>query len=84
MIQTAKAETRFKHGNEDFPILFEDSHVRVYKNPTDEIFVEDIKSGAKMRINSYRYLDGGLQFTTEGRVEPVLVTNMIRWRISPR
>ena len=84
MAQTATAEAKFKHGSESFPILFEDGRVRVYKNPTNEIFVEDIQSGATMRISSYGYLDGGLQFTTDGRVEPIRVSNMIGWHVGPR
>lgn len=81
MAQTATA-TRFKHGSESFPILFEDGRVRVYKNPTNEIFVEDIMSGVTMRIN-YSH-DGGLQFTADGRVEPIHINGMIGWRVSPR
>ena len=77
-------ETKYAGGNENFPILFEDDHMRVYKNPANEIFVEDIQSGATMRISSYPLLDGGLRFTTKGRVEPIPVANMIGWRISPR
>jgi len=84
MVQQATAKVRYKFGNEDFPILYEDHRVRVFKNPTNEIFVEDVRSGATMRINSYPHLDGGLQFTTDGRVEPIRVTNTIGWRISPR
>lgn len=79
MAQTATA-TRLKHGSESFPILFEDGHVRVYKNPTNEIFVEDVRSGTTMRINSYSHGEG-LQFTTDGRVEPTHVNGMIGWRV---
>lgn len=84
MAQTATAATKDKFGGDQFPILFEDGRVRVYKNPTNEIFVEDIRSGATMRINSYPHLDGGLQFTTDGRVEPVQVNGMIGWRVGRR
>ena len=70
----------------NFPILYDDGRVRVYKNPTNEIFVEDIRSRVTMRINSYSCPDedGGLQFTTVGRVEPVRVHGTIGWRVSPR
>lgn len=82
MAETAKTGTRFRHG---LPILFEDSRVRVYKNPTNDIFVEDIRSCVTMRIRSHQYLGGGLTFTTNtgARVEPVLTNNMIGWRVSP-
>ena len=78
------AETKYKIDGKNFPILFEDGRVQVYKNPTNEIFVMDIQSGVTIRINSYLYSDGGLQFTTDGRVEPVRVANMIGWRVGPR
>ena len=76
------AQTATRYKNSDFPILFQDGDVRVYKNPTNEIFVEDIRSGATMRINSYGHGEG-LQFTADGRVEPIQVNGMIGWRISP-
>ncbi len=82
MAQTATA-TKFKHGSESFPILFEDGRVRVYKNPTNEIFVENIRSGLTMRISASLY-DDGLQFTADGRVEPILVNGMIGWRVGSR
>jgi len=84
MVQTATAEAKCKFGNEGFPILFEDGLLRVYKNPSNEIFVEDVRSGATMRISSYLYPKGGLRFTTDELVEPIQVNNMIGWRISPR
>lgn len=84
MAQQTTAEARYDHGSESFPILYEDHSVRIYKNPTDEIFIEDIRSGATMRLSSYPQSDGGLQFTTDGRVEPIRISNMIGWRVSPR
>lgn len=70
--------------NKNFPILFEDGCVRVYKNPMNEVFVNDIRSGATMRISSYPHLGNGLQFTTDGWVEPIQVNGMIGWRVSRR
>ena len=81
MAQTATAQFRYR--NSDFPILFQDGDVRVFKNPSNEIFVEDIRSDATMRINSYGHGEG-LQFTAEGRVEPIQVNGMIGWRVSLR
>ncbi|MFH1404696.1 MAG: hypothetical protein ABIH21_01200 [Patescibacteria group bacterium] len=83
MAKQAQRKQRFKHGSENFPILFEDSRLRVYKNPDNEIFVEDIRSGATMRISSTSPR-GGLTFTTDGRVEPIQVNNLIGWHVSPR
>ena len=82
MAQT-ETGTKHMHGSESFPILFEDGRVRVYKNPTNEIFVEDVQSGTTMRINQYPHLNGGLRFTTEGLVEPVLYHGNIAWRVGP-
>ncbi len=84
MARTATAKARHEHGNESFPIIYEDGRVRVFKNPTNEIFVKDIRSGATMRISSYPHSGGGLQFTTIGRVEPIQVNNSIGWRVSLR
>lgn len=75
---------RFEHGSESFPILHDNGRIRVYKNPCGEVFVKDIRSGATMRINSYGYGRGGLSFTTDGRVEPIRVTNTIGWLVEPR
>ncbi len=84
MTQQATAETRYNYGHkcEAFPILYEDSRVQIFKNPSNEIFIEDIRSGATIRLSSYPH--GGLQFTTDGLVEPIRITNTIGWRISPR
>ena len=75
-----------KSGFTQLPTLYEDGHLRVYKNPTNEIFVEDKDTRATMRISSYMRPggDGGLQFTTDSLVEPIRVTNMIGWRVGPR
>src|SRR3989344_2286694 len=44
---------RIMHGSEQFPILFEGGGIWVYKNPTDEIFVENTgKNGVCLRIGS--------------------------------
>lgn len=65
-----------------FPVHYEGRGMRIYTNPCGEIFVENIASGLTMRFNSGP--NGGLVFTTEGLVEPIQVSNMIGWRISPR
>ena len=78
----AREKAKYLHGDENLPLLYEDEFVWVYKNPSNEIFVENIRSGVKMRINpSY---DGGLQFSAVGRVEPTLINNMPGWRVGPR
>ena len=83
MAQTSAERVRFGPGSESSPILFKDGQIRVYRNPTREVFVEDIRSGATMRVSSYSHGDG-LQFTTDSRVEPIQVNGMIGWRVSPR
>ncbi len=65
-------------------VLFQRSGIKVYRNATDEIFVEDIATGATMRIGLYQGHGGGLSFTTDGIVEPHCVTNMIGWRVGNR
>ncbi len=65
-------------------IIGETSEVLIYKNPCDEIFIQDKKSGTTIRLNACPDLNGGLQFTSDGRVEPFRVSNMIGYRISPR
>lgn len=77
----ANTQGKLNHTDPNFPILYEDERTRVFKNPTNEIFVEDIRSGAMMRFSPY---PGGLQFTTQGIVEPVQINNMIGWRVGPR
>jgi hypothetical protein len=67
-----------------FPEIYSDGIVRIYRNPSREIFVEDVRSGTKIRPSSCPYAGGGLQFTTDSLVEPVRVTNMIGWRVGPR
>jgi hypothetical protein len=82
MAQTATA-TKDRFGSDQFPILFEDGRVRVYKNPTNEVFIEDVRSGTTMRINAYGHGEG-LQFTAVGDVRPTVVNGMVGWRISRR
>lgn len=84
MTAQAPSKQRYKYDNDQFPILFENSDLRIYKNPSDEIFVKDKRSGAQMRIDAYPHLNGGLRFTTDARVEPIRVANMIGWSITPR
>lgn len=64
--------------------LYENVSLRIYKNPTGEIFVEDKDTKATMRISTYPHDGGGLQFTTDQLVEPIRVANMIGWRVGPR
>ena len=84
MAQIATAETKDRFGGDQFQIHYERGYLRVYTNPSGELFVEDTYSGVSMRINLFLSYPGGLQFTTDGRVEPIRVTNVIGWRIEPR
>ena len=81
MAQTATA-ARDEFGSDQFPIHYEGGYLRVYTNPGGELFVRDTRSGVSMRINPARF--GGLEFTTDGRIEPIRVTNTIGWRVEPR
>jgi hypothetical protein len=65
-----------------FPVHYEDRNLKVYTNPSGEIFVEDTRTGVTMRINPSH--PGGLEFTTDGRVEPIRIAGAIGWRIEPR
>lgn len=70
-------------GSDEFPILAEVRGVRVYKNPSNEIFIENIESGVVMRLSASR---GGLEFTTfncgGASCKPIVVANSIGWRVS--
>ena len=77
-IETAKAKDKF--GGNQFPIHYEGHDVRVYTNPTGEIFVEDTRTGISMRINPSH--SGGLRFSTSGRVEPIAITG--EWHVGLR
>ena len=63
-------------------VIYDDGRLRVSKNHSGDLFISDIKSGTEIRLSSYPNLDGGLQFTTRGRVEPIRITNTIGWRIA--
>ncbi len=70
----------YKRDSDQFPIFYEGRGVRIYKNPCDEVFIENIESGVIIRLNA---IGDGLVFTTDGRVEP---TYDLRtgWCVSPR
>ena len=89
--------TRTTPTDDQFPEVFNNGKLRVYLNPREEVFVEDVRSGVTIRLNRFPHLTGGLQFTTsadvdpiglqfvtDGRVEPIRVSNMVGWRVGPR
>ena len=80
----AGPKINFAFGNEDYPILFEGNGLRVYTDVSSEIFIEDLRTGANMRISAYPFQNGGILFTTDQLVEPIRVTNLIGWRVGPR
>jgi hypothetical protein len=82
MAQSGSAKKRYLHGNEQFPILHEDDRLRVYKNSSNEIFVEDVRSGVSARIISTGLK--GFSFVTGGLVEPIQINDMIGWYVRPR
>ena len=77
------AQTQFpeKPRNEQFPVLYADGELVVYKNPTREIFVKDKRTGTTLRIKPCRYGKGGLEFTTDQLVLPFQVNGMIGYRV---
>lgn len=81
---THKERVRQVSHSEEILDLLDDGRIRVFKNPCNEIFVEDVRTGTTIRISNYPYGSGGLQFTTDHLVEPIRVTNMIGWRVGPR
>jgi hypothetical protein len=82
MAQTTEPKQRY--GTEEFPVRIEKRGLRVFENPSGELFVEDIRSGTQMRMSSYPHGKGGIEFTTDQLVEPIRVTNTIGWRVGPR
>ena len=73
---------RFERNSENFPILYEGYGIRIFRNPCHEIFIEDVESGAAMRLNRSHYPGGGLMFTAaQDRVDPISINGMIGWRI---
>lgn len=49
----ATEETKFKWDSQDFPILYEDYSLRVYKNSSGEIFVENtLDTSVSIRIGA--------------------------------
>lgn len=75
---------KFAHNSEQFPIFYYDGKIRIYKNPSNEIFVEDLDSRVSMRISQYPDGRRGLRFTTDHLVEPTVMNGMIGWRVSRR
>lgn len=69
-------------GDDQFPIHFRGFGLCVYTNPSGEVFVKDEKTGTTMRMSQHHR--GGLQFTTDGKVEPERVAGTIGWQVSPR
>ncbi len=67
---------------EQFPTIFTDGRIRIYKNPTNEIFMKHLKTGVTIRF--YDSSDG-IGFTTQHAiVEPQRVSNIIGWLIRKR
>jgi hypothetical protein len=65
--------------DDQFPVLFKDGRLKVYKNPSGEIFVEDVRTGALLRIGT----DGrGLMLTAFGhKIQPEVVGGSIGYSV---
>lgn len=83
MTQRKSAKAKQKHGDEPYTNLYENGFMRVFKTPSGQVLVEDIRSGAEMRI-SQASPASGLEFTTNGVVEPVRSKDLTRWRVTRR
>ena len=85
-----RQKDRYSNRNGQFPIHYENGSIRVFTNPSGELFVEQVVSirgvgkalGAVIRFSSDTR--DGLHFTTSERVEPEIVGNTISWHISHR
>lgn len=84
MAQGMPKAAQYKGENVNFPILFNDGGLQVFKNLLNELFVEDMKSGVTIWIKPSSFKDGGLEFTTKHLVEPILANGMIAWVVGPR
>jgi len=71
-----------RYDGDQFPIHYEKHHLQVFTNPSGELFVEDTRSGAQMRMRATD--DGEIEFTSKGPVEPTIVNgHAIGWRVKP-
>lgn len=76
MTQTVKAEMRYKwEDGKNFPILFEDQDLRVYKNPSGEIFVEN-KGNEKCTIRIGGGRDGLRVTAHDGTFTPWAINGL--------
>ena len=69
--------------DQQLPTIYEGEGVHIFKNQSGEIFIENIKSGAQMRMSAS---GDDLNFTTfgGGKIEPMVVANSIGWRVTKR
>ena len=70
---------KYVYGNKDFPILMESHEIRVYKNSSDEVFIEEKETGIVLRFSA----GNGLAFTTDSGVslEPRMVGAKLGWGV---
>jgi hypothetical protein len=62
--------------------IFNNERIRIYTNPAGEVFIESIQSGLTMRLDPFS--QGELNITSDGRVEAVVVSGRVGYRIIPR
>ena len=75
--------------SQSLTLVYEDRDIRVSTNQQGELVVEDAQSKVRMRIRPYPQffvgVGGGLQFVTDGRVEPIPAHHLgIVWCVIPR
>jgi hypothetical protein len=64
--------------NEQFPVRFETNQVRIFTNPSNEIFIKHKDSQVQIRLS---WNDGAFIFTTDSNVKPVITNGMIGYKI---
>lgn len=70
------------NNNNQFPEIFNDGRLRIYRDSSQKICIEDVKSGVSMTLNAHPH--GGLEFRTDDCVETIKVFYATSWKIVPR
>ncbi len=80
MAKPGKMKKRPPHDHEEFPVLFEDGHLRVFRNKRMDVIVENVNSGVKLCFLSGDHDDLGLKFLTGATLIPVRIEGKAGWR----
>jgi hypothetical protein len=69
--------------NEQFPVLFENAMIKVFKNPSDEIFIEHKHSGVQLRIADMSN-DLSILFSTNSVIVPYSMNGLSQILVKDR